>query len=377
MEVSNDNGLCVESGTWNRMPSTKFAFLVHLRDYREDLGTMARPFGWIPNQLYERLLRKRPLPPFVWSEVRITAESDEPDGYIIMIPYSGKQLLEQKRDMLPVIRQAADFALRKGARIIGLGGLISPVTLGGKLLAGSADYVVTNGNAFTASTIHERLAGLLTDFDSGRPTVAVVGATGSVGSLLCKLSVRETPDAAYLLVARNARRLGNLSDELYAVNPFARLATSTSIADIVQADIVVLVTSDSESLLQPGFLKSDCVVLDATQPRNVRQSLIRDRPDIQIIDGGLVSVPDLRTNRIGQLGLPKGVSFACMAETMLLAIGGYDSDFSVGSPTLVQADAIRNLADRFGHLGFGLADDHSFGKQLNNAANAGPLLCDR
>ncbi len=91
-------------------PLTKFAFLVHLRDYREDLGTMARPFGWIPNQLYERALRKRPLSPFVWSEVRVTPESVGPDGFIIMIPYSGKQLLEQKRDMLPVIRRAADFA---------------------------------------------------------------------------------------------------------------------------------------------------------------------------------------------------------------------------------------------------------------------------
>lgn len=377
MEVNNDKGPCVESRSWNRMPSTKFAFLVHLRDYREDLGTMARPFGWIPNPLYERALRKRPVPPFVWSEVRITAESDEPDGYIIMIPYSGKQLLEQKRDMQPVIRQAADFASRKGARIVGLGGLISPLTLGGKLLAGSAEYVVTNGNAFTASTIHERLAALLDDFTGGTPTVAIVGATGSVGSLLCRLSVREAPDAEYLLVARNTRRLESLGGALNAINPFTRLVTSTSIADIAQADIVVLVTSDSESLLQPGFLKHGCVVLDATQPRNVRPSLVQERPDIQIIDGGLVSVPDLKTNRIGQLGLPKGVSFACMAETILLAISGYDSDFSIGSPTVAQADTIRKCADDFAHLGFRLADDHSFGMQMQNAANAGTLLWDR
>lgn len=365
MEVSTNKGVYVGAGLWNRMPPTKFAFLVHLRDYREDLGTMARPFGWIPNQLYERTLRKRPLPSFIWSEVRIMAESVEPDGFIVMIPYSGKQLLEQKRDMLPVIRQAADFASRKGAKIIGLGGLTSPVTLGGKLLAGSPGYAVTNGNAFTALTIQERLSGLLADFHGmRRPKVAIVGATGSVGSLLCQLSVREAQDVEYLLIARNSRRLENLRGELHAIDPFARLDTSISISDICQADIVVLVTSESGCLLQPGFLKIDCVVLDATQPRNVRESLIQERPDVRVIDGGLVSVPGLKTNRIGQLGLPKGVSFACMAETMLLAVGGYDKDFSVGVPTLAQADVISNLAARYAHMGFKMADDHSFGKQL-------------
>jgi len=342
--------------------SRKFAFLVHLRSYREDLKHIARPLGWLPDQFYHFTLGKRPLRPFLWSDVAIGADGDEASGSIIMVPYSGRQLLERPRQMLPIVQDAVDLAVSKGATMIGLGGLISPVTLGGKLVAGRATYGVTNGNAFTAVTIFRRLQRLLDDFCGFRPTIAVVGATGSVGSLLCKMLAAQERDARYLLVARNARKLDSFCHEVSRQYTSVSMSTSVRMDDVRNADIVVLVTSDAGSLLNPSHLRENCIVLDATQPRNASRLITTLRSDIQLIDGGLVSVPSLRTNKIGRLGLPSGISFACMAETMLLSLSGHNADFSIGNPGLEHAEAIGQMARKHDHLGFKTAEDHTFGK---------------
>lgn len=365
MEWNRING---ELGTQYSKAGGKFAFLVHLRSFREDLKQVASPLGLLPDKFYDFILGCRPLRPFMWSEVRVGAGATEASGYIIMIPYSGKLMMSQSRQMVPVVRDAIDFAVAKGAQTIGLGGLISPVTLGGSLVSGESGYHLTNGNAFTAVTIFRRLEGLIHDFNGMKPTVAIVGATGSVGSLLSKMLITRCSNPNYLLIGRNERKLGKLSEEISReARGVADFTTSTCISDVRRADIVVLVTSDSGSLLKPEHLRPRCIVVDATQPRNASGSITTERPDIRMIDGGLVSIPSLKTNKIGRLGLPAGVAFACMAETILLALDGFGADFSIGHPQLPHAEAISRLAEKYAYLGFSVADDHFFGKPIARA----------
>ncbi|MBD2699592.1 shikimate dehydrogenase [Spirosoma sp. BT702] len=342
----------------------KFAFLVHLRsNYNKDLKHMAAPLGWIPDSVYRYALRNRPLPPFIWSDVTLTPGATEPEGYIIMLPYSGRQLLEQQKLMVPLVEQAAKLAASKGAEIMGLGALSSPITMGGKLVENNPHLSVTNGNAYTAVITHERIAQLIDESPAYRPVVALVGATGSVGSLVCKLLAKHNPEAEYLLVARNERRLVDLASEMTETNFEVKPTTSQHIDDVKRADIVVLLTSASDCLLQSSHLKPNAVVLDDTQPRNTHPRLLTERPDVTIIDGGLVSVPHLKTNNRG-IGLPRGLSYACLAETMLLAKAGYEGNFSIGNPTLEQAEYIRTVSQQFSHLGFDVAPDHSFGRRI-------------
>jgi predicted amino acid dehydrogenase len=114
--------------------------------------------------------------------------------------------------------------------------------------------------------------------------------------------------------------------------------------------------------LHSNHIKRNCVILDDTQPRNTSKDLLTQRPDVTIIDGGLVSVPHLKFST--SIGLPQGISFACLAETMLLAKAGYKKDFSIGNPSLDQAHIINQIADNNKHLGFDVAPDHSFGKPI-------------
>lgn len=341
----------------------KFAFLVHLRSsYRKDLGVLAPPLGWIPDSVYRFALRNRPLPPFIWNEVRLTPGATGPEGYIIMLPYSGRQLLEQQKLMLPRINQALALAADKGAEIVGLGALTSPVTLGGKLVEDNPHVAITNGNAYTALITHQRIRQLIRTCPSDKPMVALVGATGSVGTLVSQLLARHDGSADYLLIARNERRLNSLADDMQRISG-TRPAVSQQLDDLREADIIGLLTSAADCLLQASHLKPGAVVLDDTQPRNTHPSLLRQRPDVTIIDGGLVSVPHLRFSK-GHIGLSRGLSYACLAETMLLAQVGHTGNFSVGNPTYEQASHLQVLARQFAHLGFGLAPDHSFGKPL-------------
>lgn len=342
----------------------KFAFLVHLRSsYSYDLGHMAAPLGWIPDSVYRYALRNRPLPPFIWSDVTLTPGATEPEGYIVMLPYTGRQLLEQQKQMLPRVEQAIKLAAQKGADIMGLGALSSPITMGGELVANNPYLSITNGNAFTAVITHARIAQLIRESPQYRPTVALVGATGSVGTLVTKLLAKHNPEANYQLIARNERRLLDLAAEMTFTNYAVQPIISQNLDDMKRADIVVLLTSASDCLLQAHQLKANAVVLDDTQPRNTHPRLLAQRPDVRIIDGGLVGVPHLKTNSRG-IGLPKGISYACLAETILLAKAGYQSDFSVGNPTLEQAEFIGRVARRFSHLGFGIAPDHCFGRPV-------------
>lgn len=344
----------------------KFAFLVHLRDnYRKDLGELAAPLGYIPDPVYRYLLKNRPLKPFVWSNVTLTPGAKEPEGFVIMLPYSGAQLIEQQKLMLPLVMSAMKLAKAKGAEIIGLGALSSPITLGGKLLINNPYLSVTNGNAFTAVITHERIARLIEECPSDHPVIALVGATGSVGSLVSMLLAKHNPGYEYLLVARNQNRLNGLANKMSNFNSGNGISISQNIECVKKADIVVLLTTAAECLLQAHQLKANAVVLDDTQPRNTHPGILFERPDVTVIDGGLVSIPHLKCTR-GGIGLPGGLSYACLAETMLLAKAGYEGHFSIGNPTLEQAEFIRDVAERFDNLGFKVASDHSFGKPLNS-----------
>jgi fatty aldehyde-generating acyl-ACP reductase len=124
----------------------------------------------------------------------------------------------------------------------------------------------------------------------------------------------------------------------------------------------VLLTSSPDTLIGPQHLKPGAVILDDTQPRNTHPRLLEQRPDVMLIDGGLVDVPHM-TYR-GSVGLPPGMLFACMAETALLSLEGYSQHFSIGEPTFAQAVQTLVMAEKYRQVGFTLSKFHAFGKPL-------------
>ena len=83
----------------------------------------------------------------------------------------------------------------------------------------------------------------------------------------------------------------------------------------------------------------------------VRRTPPRARPDLSIIEGGRVALPD-PTTRFGAgnlQNLPDGVTLACLAETIILALEGERRDYGVGDDVpLAAVDRVLALAARHG-----------------------------
>ena len=189
--------------------------------------------------------------------------------------------------------------------------------------------------------------------------VAIVGATGSVGTTVAKMVARHRDADELLLVARNERRLDSLRCNLSGRGVAVR--SSTDLHAIRSADLVVLLTAAAGSRPRVRAPRARAPSSSMRRSRATpRPTLARERRDVRILDGGIVSIPSLEI-RGGNVGLPNGRAYACFAETALLALSGHQGHFSIGIPDLDQVDAIRSLAREYAHLGFTVAAPTSFG----------------
>ena len=277
-------------------------------------------------------------------------------GHVLVVPAGARHMLVQPAAAREGVARAIDRALAVGASVVGLGPLISSVTGGGVSLRHRTDVAVTNGDAFTGAVVYDQGSDLVARSESGR--VAIVGATGSVGSTVAKMFARNRDADEMILVADNERRLDSLRCNLSGRGVAVR--SSADLDELRSADVVVLLAASGGSVLQPQHLGEGAVVLDSTQPRSTTTELARARPDVRILDGATVSIPSLEIHG-GNVGLPNGRAYAGFAEAALLALSGRQSHFSIGVPHLEQVDVVRSLAGEHAHLGFRVAAPTSFG----------------
>jgi predicted amino acid dehydrogenase len=88
------------------------------------------------------------------------------------------------------------------------------------------------------------------------------------------------------------------------------------------------------------------------------------RDDVLVIEGGVVDVPG-DVDFHFEFGFPPKTAYACMAETMMLALEGMTDDYSIGRDIAPdQVDEITGLAMKHG---FKLAGFRSFERNVDPA----------
>jgi predicted amino acid dehydrogenase len=129
-----------------------------------------------------------------------------------------------------------------------------------------------------------------------------------------------------------------------------------------EAQVVITATSSMDDLINPLWVAPGAIICDISKPSNVRPSLRQVRPDVLVIDGGVVAVPG-RPSLGWDFGFEPGLAYACMAETMMLALEHHYTDMSLGAYlSLDNMIYLRQLAEKHG---FELAQLRSFDLPLS------------
>jgi predicted amino acid dehydrogenase len=200
----------------------------------------------------------------------------------------------------------------------------------------------------------------------GNATAAIVGATGAIGSVCAQMLAG---DAARLTL------IGRRPDALERVREMcegkrAQVTTATDIASIYDADVILTVSSAVDTLIQPQHLKPGAVILDVARPRDVSIEVVKARDDVLVIEGGLVEVPGPVDFHF-DFGFPPKMAYACMAETMALAMERRYEDYTVGRDlTVEKALEIGEICTRHG---FRVGGFRCFEQAVDEAHVAGIL----
>jgi fatty aldehyde-generating acyl-ACP reductase len=177
-------------------------------------------------------------------------------------------------------------------------------------------------------------------------TVAVCGATGDIGSAVCRWLDARTDVKELLLVARNQERLQNLQTEL------GRGKILPMNEALPLADIVVWVASMPKGVeIHLETLKQPCLLIDGGYPKNL-STKIQDSNAV-VLNGGIVEHAldiDWKIMRGVYMDTPARQLFACFAESMLLEFEKIYTNFSWGRNqiTLEKMDLIGQLSLKHG-----------------------------
>ena len=340
-----------------------FAFIIHPVDPKRDVS---RKFPLLGRVLSEKQIDffSTFFPPVYISEIegiRSEATGKEIKGWFIACPYTPTRMMElPERAVYRKIIQTGRLAEKLGAQMLGLGAFTSVVGDAGITIANELDVPVTTGDSYTVVVAVEaiRKAAELMDIPLEKASAAVVGATGTIGQVCAEL-IADDVERLYL-VGRRQDALEELRDRL-KVHARAELIISTTMDVLADAQLILTVTSAVHDVIRPEDLQPGSVICDVARPRDVSAMVAASRDDILVIDGGMVEVPgpvDFHFN----FGFPPGKVYACMAETIALALEGRFEDYTLGKYiTRERVEEIGSIARKHG---FRLSGFRSFEREV-------------
>ena len=342
----------------------RFAFVLHPLSL-EDMQMVSPMVRYVPDFLLEYILKQKK--PFTVSHITgVKSPYAEAEGWFVGCPLTAKQMVELPEEfVIDRIVETGKIAEELGAKILGLGAFTSIVGDAGVTIAERLNIAVTSGNSYTVATALEgtREAARLMGKDLRDAEVAIVGASGSIGSACARILSREVRHIN--LIARRIAPLEELAQELNGHGAATFSVSSDVKSCLHKADVVIAVTSAVDFIIDPADLKSGAVVCDVARPRNVSRNVSAQRNDVLVIEGGVIHVPgnvDFHFN----FGFPPQTCFACMAETMILALEERYENFTLGRNLIPsQIDTISGLAKKHGFTLAGFRNfEHAVTKEM-------------
>ncbi|MGJ0627842.1 aminotransferase class III-fold pyridoxal phosphate-dependent enzyme [Xenorhabdus bovienii] len=292
-------------------------------------------------------------------------------------------------------------AVESGNTVVGLGMFTSIITNNGKSVKNN-QIGITTGNALTVGIGIEALQRSTSHRDITQMRLAVIGGAGNIGRVYAEIlgpqyqemvligsnnqgSVRKLNEVKYHIyqyiyeqfIVNKQPLMGGLAQRIvdclalmpdddfisqfnegktsigeaidhYLVQHYPDqifIHISQSISDIEHSDVIVCAANASEAFISVDQIKRDAIVCDISVPHNLSDDDLRTRPDIKILRGGIVQTPhhDSLDPRV-RAYLGEGQLYACMTETILLALEQHKDNFSYGNISTHQVLDIMAIA---------------------------------
>ena len=320
----------------------RFAFVIH--PLSQQYLTKTPPLDWIANvspptvmNLVEKAVAYTP--PFIYSKVSgiKSPTGDEAEGWLITVGGTPKEIMAHGPEFTySRLLAAAKLAKKLGAQIMGLGAFTKVVGDAGITVAKRAPLPITTGNSYSASgalwAAHDaaKKVGRVSIGKSGKMAgkAMVVGATGAIGSVCARLLAKAVDEIH--MVAPEAAKLLALKESIELETPGAIVHVSATMdRDLSEMDMVVTATSGAgKRILDIMQVKPGCVITDVARPLDIPAEDVAKRPDVLVIESGEIQLPG--DVRMKDIGLPRGIAYACLAETIVLALEARFENFTLG-----------------------------------------------
>lgn len=323
----------------------KYAFIIHPLSQRDLFRhPLTRPMIRLPKPLINQVEHGLAAAPgFFYGRitgVRSEATGVYAEGIIYSLGATPREMLAAKPEVIyRKILAISEDAVKRGAKIMGLGAFTKIVGDAGVTIAARSSIPVTTGNSLSAAaTLWAakeacRKMGFLKPIP-GDPirvdgTVMIIGATGSIGKACT--SVLGASFSTIIIAAINAPRLMAYKKELQDMYPGVKVQITTQPARFAsQCDLIVVSTSATEGgAFGLENIKPGCVICDVSRPLTFSAEVALTRPDVLIIESGEIELPGENVKVDCDLGLEKSVVYACLAETALLTLEGRYESFTL------------------------------------------------
>ena len=277
-----------------------------------------------------------------------SAQDKEIQGYFIVSPLLPEQLVELDEELvLEKIITASYLARDLGAELLGLGGYASAVADKKPMLYKHLKTPVTSGTSLTAWSVIEALHRLAQaqKLNLKKSTLTINGATSSIGSLCArKLSASF---AKIIICDKQKKKLEALAEDIRQLHPITVEIEENQHQAFKNADVIIAACSERDTNFGIEEVKEGVIILDACLTRHITGKHSH-RQDITVVEGGLMKLPGHEHSHIN-MGLPKDLIYASMAETMLLTFEQRFTTCSLGENiNLDKLEPIADLAVRHG-----------------------------
>ena len=284
------------------------------------------------------------MPPFVYCKMEniVSPTGAQAEGWLISVGGTPKEMLARSPEFTyRRLLHAAKIAEGLGAQIMGLGAFTKVVGDAGVTVARRSRIPITTGNSYSASGALWAAAdamkrmGLVKPAKGGKRVPAktmVIGATGSIGSVSARLLAMAFEEV--VIAARDLKKLEQLKASILEDTPDAKVVCSIDYDGLLgEMDMIVTSTSGAgKKILDITKVKPGCVITDVARPLDLPPEEVAKRPDVLVIESGEIELPT-KVRGMKSIGLPPNVIYACLAETIVLALEGRFEVFTVGRDT--------------------------------------------